>query len=267
MSRIPACLAALALTLALSPAAAFAQEEDDGIGLSLGVGYASAYVWRGANVFSDGEQADQNMLLGPTVTWSVGDTGLYLGWWGGFQLNGSNRAANLESGVGAEQDLYVGYERDLTETLSMNVGLLGYGYPLATEAAAGAEFPFYLDVSAGLGWSGPVDLGFQATWFQAIQSALVGGEHLYLNPTVAYALEPSEVWSLEASLGLGYKQSFGAEIAENRWDVTLLVGAPIAVGGPVWVSPGFGVAWTDLADEGLLGEFTPWGALDVGADF
>lgn len=258
-------LAALALLLA--PTSALGQEEDDGLGLSVGLGYASAYVWRGANVFTDGPQADQNMLLGPSLTWSVGDTGLYAGWWGGFQLNGDNRADNVAAGIGAEQDLSIGWERDLTDTVAINIGATGFLYPLATEAAAGSDFPFYLDFGAGVGWSGPVDLGVQVSWFQATQPALTGFEHLYLNPSIGYAWEPSDAWSLEAALGLGYKLPFAADIPENRWDVAFMVGAPIAVGGPVWVSPCLGMAWTDLSGLGVRDEIAPWGALDLGADF
>jgi hypothetical protein len=256
-----------ALVLLLTPATALAQEDGGSLGLSVGLGFASAYVWRGANIFGDGPQGDQNMLLGPSLGWSVGDTGLYVGWWGGFQLNGENKAANVEGGVGAEQDLSIGWERDLTDTVAVNLGVTGFLYPLATEAASGSDCPFYLDFAGGIGWSGPVDLGLQVSWFQATQSALTGFEHLYLNPTIGYAWEPSDVWGLEATLGLGYKLPFAADIPANRWDLTLLLGAPIAVGGPVWVSPGFGLAWTDLADLGLRDEIAPWGALDVGADF
>ena len=256
-----------ALALLAAPSTAFAQAEDEGLGLSLGLGYASAYVWRGANLFGDGPQADQNMLLGPSLAWAIGDTGLSVGWWGGFQLNGENRAANVAGGVGAEQDVALAWERDLTDAVTIDVGVTGFLYPLATEAAAGSDCPFYLDFAGGVGWSGPVDLGLRVSWFQATQSALTGFEHLYLNPSIAYALEPSDRWSLEAALGLGYKLPFAAEIPENRWDVTLLVGVPIAVGGPVWVSPGFGVAWTERTGLGVRDEIAPWGALDVGAEF
>ena len=78
-----------ALSLSLPAVATEAEELDDGaateetaresIGLNLDLGFATAYVFRGANVFQEDGQMNQNMLIAPGITWSIFDTGLSIG--------------------------------------------------------------------------------------------------------------------------------------------------------------------------------------------
>jgi hypothetical protein len=92
---------------------AAAEEESAGYGLNIDVMYSTLYVFRGYNVFQDSSQMDQHGFLAPSITWSVFDTGLSIGYWGAFQLYGERRRAMIHEAIGAEQDLYLTYDFDL----------------------------------------------------------------------------------------------------------------------------------------------------------
>ena len=61
----------------------------DGL-LNLDLEAASAYVWRGINVFGE-DQNSQAFSVFPSITATFG--ALSLGYWGAFQLSGDNKSA------------------------------------------------------------------------------------------------------------------------------------------------------------------------------
>ncbi|MFH1463591.1 MAG: TorF family putative porin [Pseudomonadota bacterium] len=239
-------------------------EERDPIGLSLDLGVASAYVWRGLNVFADSGQRDPNLLLAPSVAWSIGESGVSLGYWGAYQLTGPNRAALVDAGLGAEQDLWVGYDRALSGKLAASFLLTGYLYPLADEAAAGTAFPTYLEPAAGLGWVGPVTASVSVGYFHGLQPTLAGSRNVYLHPALSWGHALGEEVGLTVDAGFGYKLFTQAEVTTNTLDVSLALGLPLTFGA-VHVNPALNLAWTNLGGafaDGLV----PWGGLNVGAE-
>lgn len=238
------------------------------MGLNVDVGVASAYVWRGLNIFQGGGQSDQNFLLAPSVTWSVAGTGLSVGYWGAYQLNGGNASTLVNVGYGAEQDLILGYETALTDTLSLGAGLVYYFYPLADEEKAGTANPSYLEPGICLSWEGPVTLALKLSYLAGLQDALKNTRYLYINPTLSRGFRLSATVSVELAAGLGYKVYNDPDAIEegNFWDIQFTAALPVQL-GRFYVKPSLGVAWTDLHVKTRWHELAPWGGVNVGADF
>jgi hypothetical protein len=262
-------------------------EEDPGLGLAFDLGFATAYVFRGLNVFADGDQLDPHMLLAPGITWSVLDTGLWLGYWGAFQVSGDNLSDNIDAGIGVEQDLLLGWDRDLGEAATVSLFLYWYFYPAADEEAAGAAVPSYLEPGAALAVYPGVDLSLGISYFAAVADALADYRYLYLNPAVGKSFGLHERASLETKLSYGVKLYHpDSTLHDNRHDVQLTLGLPIDLGSGFYLTPGFGAAWTDLAGSipvvpqqqavpdptfararpGARNGWVVWGGLNVGVD-
>lgn len=224
--------------------------EEDGIGLNLDLGFATAYIFRGYNVFQQSSQLDQNMLLAPGITWSISDTGLWIGYWGAFQVSGDNVGDNIDAGVGAEQDLLAGYDLEVGEAVTFSVGLAYYFYPFVDEDAAGCKTPSYLEPSLGISLATVVDIGLTVSYFAGVQDAVSDYRYLYLNPTLGKSFELHEMVGLDLALGYGYKFYHpDSSVDENFHDVLFTIGLPIYLPRGFYVTPSFGMAWTDIRDR------------------
>ncbi len=212
---------------------------------------------------------DVRGLLAPGIGWSIGDTGLSVGYWGAFQTNGANSKALVEGALGAEQDLFASYDIGLTDFLGLSVGACAYIYPLATEEASGADMPVYIEPAVGLSWSGPVDAGLTAAYFLGVQDepGIRGISYLYLQPSVGKSLELSDAVGVDLGLSYGFKLfKEGNEGASNVHDALVSVAVPISLPASLYVSPNVNGGWTNL--EGLdFGEgLVVFGGLNLGVD-
>ena len=184
-----------------------AQEAPAPVGLNLDLQLATAYVFRGWNVFQETSQMDPHLLLAPGLTYAIADTGLSVGYWGAYQLTGANIGATLDAALNAEQDLFVSYERDLGHDMTLAVRFFSYFYPAADRRVAGASVPTYLEPIVAFTASPGVDLGVQVTYFAGVQDApgISGISYLYVNPSVGKSFELVEHIGLELLLGYGIK--------------------------------------------------------------
>ena len=222
-------------------------------------------MFRGANVFNQSGQSDQNMMLAPSVTWSLGDSGLSLGYWGAFQINGANVQDNLADGLGAEQDLIIGYEYSLPYDLSLSAALTYYFLPLADPSTVGTSTPGYLEPALGLSYSGIVDTGLNAAYFWGIQDLpnIRGISYLYISPFVEKTLALHEHVGLNMALSYGYKQYLlGNQDASNIHDVTACIALPLSLLPNAVITPSMNLAWTDVADPSLANGLIYWGGLN-----
>ncbi len=251
------------LALALLTAQPCQAEENEGIGLNVDVQVASAYVFRGLNVFQETKQMDQNMLLAPSITYSIPGTSLEIGYWGAYQLNGANKSAMVDVGLGAEQDFWVGYSYSLTPDLSLSALFTTYYYPLADEKVAGTSNPIYIEPAIGLSWSGFVNVGFNIAYMYGVQDEVKAGRYLFLNPTLSKGWSLTEAIGLECTLDMGYKL-FNEDIDDNKWHAGLLVGVPISLPYNMYVTPGAGVVWTNLTGKDFADELAAFGSVNVG---
>lgn len=268
LTAVAVCFQAAAAEPAPGPEA----EPEKSVALDVGVGISSAYVWRGYNLFQDTKQMDQNAMVSPSLTVSFPTTGLSIGYWGAYQLNGENKSLLVDAGVGAEQDLILGYELKINEQLTAAFGLTYYFYPMADENVAGTSMPSYIEPAAGVTYSTFADVGLMVAYFHGVQEEIKGTRHIYISPSVAKSFEVGTSVAVEPSLSFGYKIFNESEIKDNVYDVLLSVGVPITATKTISVTPSVNAAWTNLTDvqdftsvkkRGFGDEYVVWGGLNL----
>lgn len=262
------CLLILASLWWHQPAAAReAPARDERIGLSLSFEVASAFVFRGYNVFRQTTQHDQNALFAPSLTYAIADTGLSLAYWGGYQWTGSNQADLVAAGVGHEQDLVVTYERAmLSEALTLSAALTYYFYPFASKEDAGTAVPSYLEPSVKASFATILDLGLQVAYFAGLQDAVKDLRYLYLSPSVGKTLELHPRVGLALGLGAGFKIYNDRDtMKDNVFDITFNCEFPVRLSDALAVTPAMHMAWSDFEALRLGEEYVIWGGITFGA--
>jgi len=228
---------------------------------------ASAYVWRGINLFGE-DQNTQDFSLFPSITATFG--GLSIGYWGAFQVSGDNKSDLVDSGVGAETDLILKYSGSLAENLTYSAMLTYWIYAAADETAAGTKTPMYIEPGAGVTYSTAADLGLYVGYYRGLQDATNPYSFLYINPSVGKTLPVSGDISLALGLSAGYKVytnlADGAP-KDRALDLTANVGATFPF-SDLYITPGVHAAFVtrDGIDGGadFSDEFIAWAGVHVG---
>jgi hypothetical protein len=269
------------VSLAVEEIAAPAEEEKPTAGVNVDVGIATMYNFRGLNTFQESSQQDQNALFAPSVTWSIFDTGLYLGYWGAYQLTGNNKTAMVESALGHEQDLYLGYDLGLAnDVVTLNFLFTYYFYPFADEDVAGTANPSIIEPLVGISIATVLDLGFSVSYFHGIQEETKALRHVYFHLTAGKGFEFNDTFGMNLGAGFGAK-AWIEESDSNRFDLLFDWSVPIHLTEQLYVEPGVHLGWTDLdtilevAPDGTEStrdahggdEFMVYGSINVGADF
>ena len=228
---------------------------------------ASAYVWRGQNLFG-AKQNTQDFSVFPSLTATFG--GLSLGYWGAFQMTGANKSDVVDAGVGAETDLIAKYSGTLAENLSYSAMVTYWIYAAADAAKAGTKTPMYIEPGAGVTYSTAADLGLYVGYYRGLEDATKPFSFLYINPTVGKTLPVSGDISLALGLSAGYKAytnwPSGAP-KDKAVDVTANVGATFPF-SDLYVTPGVHAAF--VSRKGVAGgasfsdEFIAWAGVHVG---
>lgn len=272
-TRIAALTTSLAMVSLALPAIAQTQDEprtetteagekEAAIGINVEVEIASAYVFRGLNLFGD-TQIDQRASVFPSVTVSAGPVSG--GYWGAYQLSGDNARRKLDEGFSAENDLWVGYEGSMGD-LGYSALLTYYLFPFADEATAGAATPMYLEPDLGVSYSTAVDAGVNVSYFRGLQDATQNLSYLYIRPSATRDIQLTS--SLELNVGgtFGYKiWTNDPEAEDNTYDVQLDLKVTIPFGG-AYVTPAVHLAWTNLAALGFGDELVVWAGVQMGGD-
>jgi hypothetical protein len=258
------------------------EAEGEGVGVNIELLYATAYVFRGLNLFQDTRQLDPHMLLAPTISWSIADTGLTLGYWSAYQITGQNIGDNVDAGVNVEQDLYVTFDLELPHDMALAFSFQGYLYPAADPAVAEATMPTYLEPGVAFTYASVVDLGVALSYLAGVQDtpSISDYRYLYINPRVGKSFELSDEVGLELAAGYGFKYfNTGNEGRDNIHDLLLSAALPVHPGGGIaYVTPGLAAAWTNIEEvpdgetEAVVvdGTFADgvvvWGSLAFGMD-
>jgi len=261
------CLTGLFMAAPLSAAAQEAPPATP-VGISLDGGLASAYLFRGLNVFGD-KQKDQHGVFSPTVAWTHAGSGLSLTYWGAFQLNGDNLDAKTDVGAGLEQDFILGWSRAFLDgKLTLKAALTAYVFPFADEELAGANAPLYLEPSVTPVYTTFADLSLQVAYFHAVQDELSDYRYLYVRPYIAKSFKLSDKVTQTVGAGYGYKL-FGDrdKMTENVQDLAIDLETTIAVTPSIYVKPALRGGWTNLTGKSFGDEVVVLFSVNVGTSF
>jgi hypothetical protein len=232
--------------------------------VNIDVETASAYVWRGLNLFGE-TYTTQNWSLFPSVTAVFGP--VTVGYWGAFQLTGDNKSAVVDGGVGAEQDLILAYNGSIADNLTYSARLTYWIYPFADEAVAGTSTPMYLEPGVGVTYSTAADLGLYVGYYRGLQDATKDYSFIYINPTVAKTLPLSDTIALALGLSAGYKihtgDYLGSTDENDQFDLLANVGATLPF-SDMYITPQVHAAYLSRNDFDFGDEFIAWAGVHVG---
>ncbi len=242
-----------------------------GAGLIVELGLKSAYMFRGANLFSLDAVGDQRPVANPLVCWIIGDTGLSLTYFGAFQLGEDGRGFNRDNALDLEQDLILGYNLDLGAGFSLQAAFAWLVWPFADRGLMDSSLPSVLEPLVGVTWSGPVDVGLRVSYFHGVPASLDFLRYAYVNPWVSKRLElASGAAALVVGAGFGVKAWVDGS-TNNMCDVQLSLEVPIELPRGFYLRPGVYFSWTHLDDPedgpalSFRDEVNAWGGLALGA--
>jgi len=243
--------------------------------INIDVEAASAYVWRGINLYGE-DQNTQNFSVFPSLTATFG--GFSIGYFGGFQLTGDNKSAKVDGGTGAEQDLILKYSGSLADQLTYSAGLVYWLYPFADPDVANTDLPMYIEPGVGATYTtAPVDLGLYVGYYRALQDVNEAGSFVYLSPSLAKNVPLTADISLALGLVAGLKAytNLPSGVDGDRvFDLTLNVGATLPF-ADMYVTPQLHAAFaTRVADLDPIApgdqepefsdQFVAWAGVHVG---
>lgn len=241
------------------------EEEKSGIGLNAELQIASAFVFRGLNLYAKDSQMDQHMLVAPGITWSIFETGLSIGYWGAFQLTGSNRKTNRQMGVNLESDFYVNYEKEIGKN-KIKGSMQTYLFFFAEIPEM--SMPAYLEPSIAYAR----DFNFITAqlaihYFLGLQEEIRPESYFYINPSLGKSFK---IAKKEAALKFGYGFKLfkeGNTGMSNIHDVFLSFEINFPFGW-WYVKPSISAAWTNIEgpDTKLTDGFVVWAQVIIGGD-
>jgi hypothetical protein len=236
--------------------------------LNIDVEGASAYVWRGVNVFGENQNTQVFSVL-PSVTATFG--AVSVGYWGAFQLSGDNKSALVDSGVGAQNNLVLKYSGWLDEDLAYSAALTYWIYPFADEEVAGTATPMYIEPGAGISYMIGADLGLYVGYYRGLQDVTEPASFLYINPSIGKSFPLSPDLGLALGLSAGYKAFTNDPPTKDRaFDLGLNVSLAVAL-DDVYITPQLHAAYVTRDDEAVpdadFGDsFIAWAGVHVGYD-
>ncbi|MEY2930487.1 MAG: hypothetical protein RL033_1236 [Pseudomonadota bacterium] len=232
--------------------------------LNIDVEGASAYVWRGINLFG-ADQNTQNFSVFPSITATFGD--FSLGYWGAFQLSGDNKSANVDGGVGGENDLILKVSGPLGDNVHASGSLTYWVYPFAN--LPGDETPMYLEPGAGISYLTGADLGLYIGYYRGLQSVTAPNSFLYINPSIGKTIPLDANLGLALGLSAGYKVfTEDPPVEDRQFDLALNAGIAIPF-SDTYVTPQIHLAYVTrdedvVPDAGFSDSFIAWVGVHVG---
>lgn len=239
------------------------------IGLNFDLGWSSAFVFRGLNVFASNDQLDQHMLLSPSITWTIGQTGLCLSYWGGIQLSGDNISDNIDGGLGLEQDFALKYHRDLSKGFSFTAGFTYYSFFFADKENAGSTAPSYIEPSFTLHYQYYFSYCLMVSDFFGVQDqpSIRDISYFYIAPMISKGYSLVDCLTLDMSLGYGFKIFHeGNSNMDNTHDILLNTSLTYHFSAHYYLKPSVNLAWTNIKNKDFTDGLAFWGGLNIGID-
>ena len=236
--------------------------------LNIDVEGASAYVWRGINMFG-ADQNTQAFSVFPSLTLTSG--ALSLGYWGAYQLSGDNKSELVDSGVGAQNNFILKYSAWGDDDLAYSAMLTYWIYPFANEEVAGTATPMYLEPGAGISYLAGADLGLYVGYYRGLQSVTEASSFLYINPSIGKTFPLSPDLGLAVGLSGGYKIFTNDPETEDRaLDLALNLSLAIPF-DDTYITPQLHAAYATrdeaaVPDAEFSDSFVAWAGVHVGYD-
>lgn len=236
--------------------------------LNVDVEGASAYVWRGINMFGT-KQNTQDFSVFPSITASFG--GLSLGYWGAYQLSGDNKSDLVDRGVGAQSNFVLKYTGWLDRNLAYSAMLTYWLYPFADAQVAGTDTPMYLEPGAGISYLKGADLGLYVGYYRGLQDATAPASFLYINPSIGKTFPVGRDIGLALDLSAGYKIfTDDPPNKDHAFDLGLTVSAAIPF-SDMYITPQLHAAYVTrdsdvVPNAGFSDSFIAWAGVHVGYD-
>jgi hypothetical protein len=236
--------------------------------INIDVEGASAYVWRGVNLFG-ATQDEQAFSVFPSITATFG--AVSIGYWGAFQLSGDNKSDLVDTGVGGENDFILKYSGSISDDLAYSAMLTYWIYPFADEDAAGVATPMYIEPGAGITYATGADLGLYVGYYRALQGVNDPFSFLYINPSVGKTIPLTGDIGLAVGLSAGYKiytdLPDGTD-PDRALDLTLNVGATIPF-SDMYITPQVHASYVTrddgaVPDAEFKDQFIAWAGVHVG---
>jgi len=234
--------------------------------LNIDVEGASAYVWRGINMFGV-NQNTQAFSVFPSVALTSG--ALSLGYWGAFQLSGDNKSDLVDSGVGGQNNFILKYSGSGDNGLVYSAMLTYWIYPFADEEVAGTATPMYIEPGAGISYLAGADLGLYVGYYRGLQTVTEPASFLYINPSIGKTFPLSSDLGLALGLSGGYKVFTNDPPTEDRaLDLALNVSLAIPF-DDTYITPQVHAAYATrddaaVPDAEFSDSFIAWVGVHVG---
>ena len=245
--------------------------------LEISIELASAYVFRGYNVFQAEHQREQKWVERPLVVWTVRGTGLSVGYAAANQITGDNLGSNVSAGLGAEQDLFGEYEFGRNARWGAAAELVLVAYPEADKRVTGTAVPFFVSASVEPRYRHRAFL--YLGYLRGFRHGPLDRDQVYLNPRVEKRFAFGDRVELALQLGAGLKilQLNAGQVKDNMFDVLAAATMYYALNDVLYVGAKIGWAWTNLTssrdpDTGeafhprFSDEYVPFWALVFGAE-
>ena len=236
--------------------------------LNIDVEGASAYVWRGINMFG-ADQNTQAFSVFPSLTLSSG--ALSLGYWGAYQLSGDNKSELVDSGVGAQNNFILKYSAWGDDDLAYSAMLTYWVYPFADEEVTGTATPMYIEPGAGISYLAGADLGLYVGYYRGLQTVTEPASFLYINPSIGKTFPLSPDIGIALSVSGGYKVFTNDPPAEDRaLDLALNLSVAIPFDN-TYITPQLHAAYATrdeavVPDAEFSDSFIAWAGVHVGYD-
>jgi hypothetical protein len=236
--------------------------------LNIDVEGASAYVWRGINMFGV-DQNSQVFSVFPSVTATLG--AVSLGYWGAFQLSGDNRSALVDQGIGDQNNFILKYSGSLDNGLAYSAMLTYWIYPFADEEVAGTDTPMYVEPGFGISYLAGADLGLYVGYYRGLQEVTEPASFLYINPSIGKTFPLSGDLGLALGLSAGYKVFTNDPPNKDRaLDLALNVSLAIPFSN-TYITPQLHAAYVTRDDDAVPNaefsdSFIAWAGVHVGYD-
>lgn len=246
------------------------QTAADSNSISLSLLVSSVYNFRGLNVFKETSQGDQNSLFSPSVTAPIFHPSLWLSYAGFFQIDGDNRGYLVDSGVGAEQDVAVGFDYDISNKWVLSTSLVYYFYPFSISHITGIKWPSYLEPTVGFNYTfdKSFKVGLQLSYFTPIQKRLRDQRYMYTRLIAVKEIPFHSKLSLDFNLSAGYKLFADPSILQDTiFDVEFCASLPYTIANNLKLVPTTHAAWAYLVGTNFGEQYMIYFSLSLVADF